>query len=159
MARLHTRADQRIRSRRRSSARWSSTSDRIVAAVREVIAGVARPITRARASRGGVSAAIAASAPVATPKNGAAKTEASRVALAEGTPVKMPFGDLTVSEGRFVRWLKSVDQVVAAKETIAEIETDKALVEIESPAAGRLVQRIYDSGDVVKMGETIGVIG
>jgi 2-oxoisovalerate dehydrogenase E1 component len=141
------------------------TPDRIVAAAREVIAGVARPIARAEGRRGrdGKLAALPPQpvAPVVQPpapaNNGAANPPPA--ALLPGIPVKMPFGDLTVSEGRFLRWLKTVDQAVAAKETIAEIETDKALVEIEAPAAGRLLQRIYDSGDVVKMGETIGVIG
>ena len=52
----------------------------------------------------------------------------------------MPFGDLTVSEGKLVRWLKDEGDTVTAGEIVAEIETDKAVVEIEAPVAGRLVR-------------------
>jgi 2-oxoisovalerate dehydrogenase E1 component len=134
------------------------TADRIAQAARDVVSGVARPIARAAARRVGRAAGDAAPPPAAAPPKPGVIAPRARVAVADGVPIKMPFGDLTVSEGKLVRWLKAVDQHVAARETIAEIETDKALVEIEAPAAGRLVQRIHESGDMVKMGETIGVI-
>ena len=51
----------------------------------------------------------------------------------------MPFGDLTVSEGKLVAWRKAVGDAVTAGELVAEIETDKAVVEIEAPGAGTLV--------------------
>ena len=51
----------------------------------------------------------------------------------------MPFGDLTVSEGKLVRWLKQTGDAVAAQEVVAEIETDKAVVEIEVAGLGRAV--------------------
>ena len=50
----------------------------------------------------------------------------------------MPFGDLTVSEGTVIKWLKAVGDPVKAGELIAEIETDKAVVEIEAPVSGTL---------------------
>ena len=71
----------------------------------------------------------------------------------------MPFGDLTVSEGKLVRWLKKPGDAVAAQEIVAEIETDKAVVEIEAPASGVLAEVLQEAGAVVKMGETIAVIG
>ena len=55
-----------------------------------------------------------------------------------GEPITMPFGDLTVSEGTIVRWAKAEGDMVKAGELVAEIETDKAVVEIEAPVAGRL---------------------
>ncbi|WP_293864914.1 biotin/lipoyl-containing protein, partial [uncultured Alsobacter sp.] len=76
-----------------------------------------------------------------------------------GEPVKMPFGDLTVIEGKLVRWLKKPGDAVAAQEIVAEIETDKAVVEIEAPASGVLAEVLQEAGAVVKMGETIAVIG
>ena len=72
--------------------------------------------------------------------------------------IVMPFGDLTVSEGRLVGWLKALGEPVSAGETVAEIETDKALVEIEAPAAGRLVAIEQPVGAVVPMGGRIGRI-
>ena len=70
----------------------------------------------------------------------------------------MPFGDLTVSEGRLVRWLKQVGDPVAVGEVVVEIETDKAVVEVESPCAGTLAQLLQAEGDMVQMGQQIGVI-
>ena len=52
----------------------------------------------------------------------------------------MPFGDLTVSEGTVVKWLKAVGDAVKEGELIAEIETDKAVVEIEAPVSGTLAR-------------------
>jgi 2-oxoisovalerate dehydrogenase E1 component len=75
-----------------------------------------------------------------------------------GEPITMPFGDLTVSEGKIVRWLKNEGEKVAAGELIAEIETDKAVVEIEAPMAGRLARIEQAVGAVVPMGGRIGLI-
>jgi 2-oxoisovalerate dehydrogenase E1 component len=76
----------------------------------------------------------------------------------DGTPIRMPFGDLTVSEGRLVRWLRKPGERVSEKETVVEVETDKAVVEIEAPASGVLGAPLRAAGDVVKMGETIGSV-
>ena len=73
-------------------------------------------------------------------------------------PVTMPFGDLTVSEGKVVKWLKSVGDKVNAGELIAEIETDKAVVEIEAPVSGHLNRIDQPVGAVVPMGGRIGGI-
>lgn len=71
-------------------------------------------------------------------------------------PVTMPFGDLTVSEGRIIAWHKQVGDAVAAGELIAEIETDKAVVEIEAPVSGTLSAIDQPVGAVVPMGGRIG---
>lgn len=70
----------------------------------------------------------------------------------------MPFGDLTVSEGKLIRWVKQVGETVALGEVVVEIETDKAVVEVESPTGGVLVQQLETEGTVVQMGQQIGVI-
>ena len=70
----------------------------------------------------------------------------------------MPFGDLTVSEGKVVRWVKSEGDTVMAGELVAEVETDKAVVEIEAPVGGTLTQIAAVAGTVVKMGERLGTI-
>ena len=70
----------------------------------------------------------------------------------------MPFGDLTISEGRIVRWAKAVGDAVKAGELVAEIETDKAVVEIEAPVSGVLASIVEPVGAVVKMGGRIGVV-
>jgi 2-oxoisovalerate dehydrogenase E1 component len=70
----------------------------------------------------------------------------------------MPFGDLTVAEGRVVRWLKAEGDMVARGEVVAEIETDKAVVEIEAPIAGRLALIEQATGATVPMGGRLGII-
>jgi 2-oxoisovalerate dehydrogenase E1 component len=70
----------------------------------------------------------------------------------------MPFGDLTVDSGKLVAWLVSDGAAVRKGDTVAEIETDKAVVEIEAPADGVVAQMVRDIGTVVKMGGLIGVV-
>jgi 2-oxoisovalerate dehydrogenase E1 component len=71
----------------------------------------------------------------------------------------MPFGDLTVSSGKLVRWLKRTGDKVLAAELVAEIETDKAVVEIEAPRAGVIAEQLYEPGETVEMGAVLAVIG
>lgn len=70
----------------------------------------------------------------------------------------MPFGDLTVSEGRLVKWYRRPGDAVAAGEHVADIETDKAVVEIKSPKAGVLAEVLAVEGTVVPMGASIGIV-
>ena len=86
----------------------------------------------------------------------------AKVAIAapavDGEPILMPFGDLTVDSGRLVRWTVAAGARVKKGETVAEIETDKAVVEIEAPADGVVTQTVTDAGTVVKMGGMIGAV-
>ena len=126
---------------------------RVTASERLTAGGIGRTAAaRAPSTSAPRPAAPAASVPAARPA-------APAVDLPPGEPVKMPFGDLTVSEGKLVRWLKKAGEAVAAQEIVAEIETDKAVVEIESPAGGVMAALLHAEGDVVKMGETIAVVG
>ncbi len=132
--------------------------ERIVAAAKRVIAGETVPVARPR-GRGEASTPLAAPPPpAATAKPAVAAPTAAKAKAVAGTPIKMPFGDLTVSEGRLVRWLVEPGSAVKAQDGVAEIETDKAVLEIEAPCDGVLGQVISRAGDVVQMGETIGVI-
>ena len=130
-------------------------AEKIVAATQSIIDGVA-PVPHHWRQLGGRSAApaplVAASAvrtTVVTP---------SQTALAEGEPITMPFGDLTISEGRIANWLKAVGDRVERGDIVAEIETDKAIVEIEAPIAGILGSIERQKGEVVPMGGRIGSI-
>jgi 2-oxoisovalerate dehydrogenase E1 component len=75
----------------------------------------------------------------------------------DGEPITLPHGDLTVSEATVVRWHKKVGDTFAAGEIIAEVETDKAVLEVEAPAAGRLTRIAAPAGATVKMGGLLGV--
>ena len=62
-------------------------------------------------------------------------------------------------EGTVVRWLKSEGSDVQVGEPIAEIETDKAVVEFESYAAGVLQRILVSEGGTVPVGQPIALIG
>jgi 2-oxoisovalerate dehydrogenase E1 component len=93
--------------------------------------------------------------PAAKQTNGAASQAEPPL---DGEPITMPFGDLTVSEGKIVRWVKRVGDKVAAGELVVEIETDKAVVEVEAPCAGVLARVLEQEGTTVKMGQQIAVV-
>lgn len=73
------------------------------------------------------------------------------------TNVILPALGMAQDTGKIVQWLKADGDAVRAGEFIAEIETDKATVELESPVAGSL-SRLYAAGDEVPVGQPIAVI-
>src|SRR5438132_5756829 len=70
----------------------------------------------------------------------------------------MPALGMAQETGTLVRWLKAPGEAVAKGEPLMEIETDKATVEIEAPAAGVLAEVTAQPGDEVAVGKTIAVI-
>ncbi len=72
--------------------------------------------------------------------------------------IVMPQLGYDMREGTIVRWLKQEGEDVAPREVIAEIETDKAVVEF-SPTTGGVLRRIVaGEGAVVAVGQPIAVI-
>ncbi len=62
-------------------------------------------------------------------------------------------------DGMLLNWLKNVGDTVSQGEVVAEIEADKATVEVEAPADGTLVELRANVGDELTEGAVIGVIG
>ncbi|HEU5347807.1 MAG TPA: dihydrolipoamide acetyltransferase family protein, partial [Ktedonobacterales bacterium] len=73
------------------------------------------------------------------------------------TNVILPALGMAQDTGKIVQWLKAEGDAVREGEFIAEIETDKATIELEAPATGRLA-RLYAAGDEVPVGQAIAVI-
>jgi 2-oxoisovalerate dehydrogenase E1 component len=133
-------------------------ADKIVAAAKGVLAGKP-PVPKHWRYLGGQAAP--APAPVATTAAPVAPVAAAPVpagSAGDGEPITMPFGDLTISEGTIVGWLKKEGDAVKAGEIVAEIETDKAVVEIEAPIDGILGPIEQPKGTVVPMGGRIGSV-
>src|SRR6185503_13016849 len=63
-------------------------------------------------------------------------------------PVTIPKATLSMEEGMIARWLKVEGQVVAQGEPLFELETDKAVAEVESPVNGTLLRIIIPEGSV-----------
>ncbi|MCE5268886.1 MAG: hypothetical protein LLG00_13490, partial [Planctomycetaceae bacterium] len=87
------------------------------------------------------------------------KLEAAAVPMVSGgIPVVMPNMDLIITEATVVAWQKKVGDTVKKGEALLEIETDKAVTQVESPADGVLVAILADAGAVVPLGHQLGTI-
>ena len=75
------------------------------------------------------------------------------------TELTMPQMGYDMQEGTVVRWLKTEGSPVQMGEAVAEIETDKAVVEFESYGEGILLQILVAEGTTVPVGEPIANVG
>src|SRR5256885_13686523 len=73
--------------------------------------------------------------------------------------IQMPKLSDTMTEGTLVAWKKKKGDKVSAGEVIAEIETDKATMEWESPEDGTLTEIFIKEGEKVNVGDKIAFIG
>src|SRR2546428_1536361 len=73
--------------------------------------------------------------------------------------VQMPKLSDTMTEGTLVSWKKKKGDKVSTGEVIAEIETDKATMEWESPEDGTLTEIYVEEGGKVNVGDKIAFIG
>ena len=75
------------------------------------------------------------------------------------TKVHMEALSPTMEEGQVVKWLKSEGDAVENGEVLAEIETDKATMELTARGSGTLLKVLVDEGGTAPVGEVIAVIG
>ncbi|MEO9139752.1 MAG: dihydrolipoamide acetyltransferase family protein [Jatrophihabitans sp.] len=73
--------------------------------------------------------------------------------------VLMPRLSDTMTEGILVQWLRSEGELVQRGDVLAEVETDKATMEIEAYASGVLTRILVQPGSTVPIGQPIAVIG
>jgi len=74
-------------------------------------------------------------------------------------PIEMPKLSDTMEEGVVVAWLAEEGQKVAAGDVIAQVETDKATMDLEIYDDGVLLKRVIGEGDAVSIGGLIAVLG
>jgi pyruvate dehydrogenase E2 component (dihydrolipoamide acetyltransferase) len=74
------------------------------------------------------------------------------------TKVMMEALSPTMEEGRLVKWLKQVGDTVKNGDTLAEVETDKAIMELVARGDGVLRARLVEEGSTSAVGAVIGVI-
>ncbi|HEY8665315.1 MAG TPA: pyruvate dehydrogenase complex E1 component subunit beta, partial [Tepidisphaeraceae bacterium] len=150
------------------------TVDKIVHAAKAVIGGIApaprRPRVGARATpaaqaipaaaqQAQLKAVVPDPIPVGTPAGRpVASGPVLAAASADGIPLTMPHGDLTISEAKLLRWLKNVGDSVRSGEGIVEVETDKAVMELEAPADGILIEILAHDGETIAFGARLGTI-
>ncbi len=63
-----------------------------------------------------------------------------------------------IIEATITRWLVNTGDEVAEEDPLVEIATDKVDTEIPSPLAGRLIKKLYNEGDIPRVGEVIGML-
>jgi 2-oxoisovalerate dehydrogenase E1 component len=130
--------------------------DKIVRAAQAVMAGrpeIPRRLRSDVAKRPAPTALkLAAVAPPRSSPQAAAATDASSV------PLVMPNQDLTITEARIIQWLKQVGDPVAKDEPVVEVETDKAVMTVDAPVAGQLVEILVLPATVVLLGQQLGTI-
>ena len=73
--------------------------------------------------------------------------------------IQMPKLSDTMTEGTLVAWKKKKGDQISAGEVLAEIETDKATMEWESPEDGTLTEIYVQEGGKVNVGDRIAFIG
>ena len=73
--------------------------------------------------------------------------------------ISMPKLGFDMSEGVLVHWVKNEGENINKGDVLAEIETDKATVEVESSAGGVVRKLLASEGDVVPVGAAIAIVG
>lgn len=75
------------------------------------------------------------------------------------TKVVMEALSPTMEEGRLVEWKKQEGDAVAAGDVLAEVETDKAVMELAARAEGTLLKQVITAGTTVPVGDLVAVLG
>lgn len=71
------------------------------------------------------------------------------------TDVKLPELGEGVTEGELVKWTVKIGDTVKPDQTVAEIMTDKATVEVPSPVAGTIKELLFKPGQIIKVESVI----
>ncbi len=71
------------------------------------------------------------------------------------TEIKAPLLPESVPDGTILTWYKNVGDTVKMDELLADIETDKVVIEVASPIDGTLTEILKDSGDIIVSNEAI----
>src|SRR5260370_27967448 len=75
------------------------------------------------------------------------------------TKVHMEALSPTMEEGRLGKWTKHEGAAVKSGDTLAEVETDKAVMELVARADGQLLKVLVPEGTTVPVGNIVGWIG
>src|SRR6187549_3327706 len=71
----------------------------------------------------------------------------------------MPKLSPTMEEGQISRWVKSEGDTYEANETLAEVDTDKATMEMTALTGGTLLKILKGEGETALLGEAIAITG
>ncbi len=103
-----------------------------------------------------------ANAPVQESANDAksAAPASAKVKLPDGAKeIRMPLLSDTMTEGKIVSWNKQVGDTVKADDVLADVETDKATMEVVGYEEGTLLYVGVEAGKAAKINEIIAIVG
>src|SRR6478609_7476251 len=75
------------------------------------------------------------------------------------TKVVMEALSPTMEEGRLVEWKKNEGDAVAQGDVLAEVETDKAVMELVARSAGTMIKRVVEVGTTLPVGGIVAWLG
>lgn len=101
-----------------------------------------------------VETATAPSAPVET-----APVASAPVELKDATVIRMPLLSDTMKEGKIVAWHKKVGDTIKSDDILADVETDKATMEVMPYVDGTLLYVGVKEGEAAKINEIIAIVG
>ena len=73
--------------------------------------------------------------------------------------IVMPKLGFDMREGVLTQWLKEVGDSISHGEVVAEIESDKATLDLESQVEGVLLHRLEEDGAIVPIGANMAIVG
>jgi pyruvate dehydrogenase E2 component (dihydrolipoamide acetyltransferase) len=114
------------------------------------------------AAEGGAASAVAATPVVETATAAPAPTPVAsgKVALPDGAKeIRMPLLSDTMTEGKIVAWNKKLGDFVKADDVLADVETDKATMEVVGYEEGTLLYVGVEAGKAAKINEIIAIVG
>ncbi|MBC8109977.1 MAG: E3 binding domain-containing protein, partial [Verrucomicrobia bacterium] len=87
------------------------------------------------------------------------KTPEKPTAPVNAQPILMPKLTDTMTEGTLVKWHKKIGDTVKSNDLLAEIETDKATMDFESPEGGTLLYIGVEAGNPITPGAILAIVG
>lgn len=96
----------------------------------------------------------------ATPQPTTSNPQPPTVTLPEGAKdIRMPLLSDTMTEGKIVAWNKKVGDAVKADDVLADVETDKATMEVVGYEEGTLLYIGVEAGQAAKINQIIAIVG
>ena len=108
----------------------------------------------------GAAATTAAPAAIPPPAPATVTPAAAKVELPAGAKeIRMPLLSDTMTEGKIVSWNKKVGDFVKSDDVLADVETDKATMEVVGYEEGTLLYIGVEAGSAAKINEIIAIVG
>ncbi len=105
-------------------------------------------------------AAVADKPATETPQPQTTSNKPQTVSLPAGTKeIRMPLLSDTMTEGKIVSWNKKLGDFVKADDVLADVETDKATMEVVGYEEGTLLYVGVEAGNAAKINEIIAIVG